>query len=176
MEAEVRSMLPTDVIGAQEVFKQAWLATYPNEEAGITREDIEDHFADYLAPERIQGRVDKLNDLPEGEYRLVASAGPEVVGVCFAEQAEGRNTIRTLYVLPAYQRKGIGSLLLREAIRRLGSEKDTYVDVATYNESARLFYERNGFAETGHRFTTDRFHFKSGAVMPNMEMKRAANR
>lgn len=40
---EVVDATPDDVEGIKRVQAAGWLATYPNEEAGITREDIEEY-------------------------------------------------------------------------------------------------------------------------------------
>lgn len=48
--------IPEDIIQIQEVFYRTWLETYPNKEAGITRQDIEEYFKNCLDPETIQDR------------------------------------------------------------------------------------------------------------------------
>lgn len=42
---------PEDARGIVEVLYKTWLDTYPNEEAGITVDDIEDKFSVYFTEE-----------------------------------------------------------------------------------------------------------------------------
>ena len=52
--------------------------------------------------------------------------------------------------------------------------KDTYVDVAEYNQRAIDFYTKLGFVDTGRRHQEERFRMKSGAIITEMEMVRKA--
>lgn len=58
-------------------------------------------------------------------------------------------TILTLFVLEQYQRKGIGSRLVSEVMRRLKEEKlkMLYVDTLSHNTQAADFYKASGFKE-----------------------------
>jgi ribosomal protein S18 acetylase RimI-like enzyme len=76
-----------------------------------------------------------------------------------------------IYVLPEYQGKGIGKLLWNELSKYLDINKETFVEVATYNENAIKFYEKLGFVDTNKRFTDERFRMRSGGIIPQMEMK-----
>lgn len=57
------------------------------------------------------------------------------------------NRIENLYVLPAEQNKGYGTVLLKHAVRC--SEGVPTVWVLHHNDGARRFYRRNGFREAG---------------------------
>jgi ribosomal protein S18 acetylase RimI-like enzyme len=48
------------------------------------------------------------------------------------------------------------------------------VEVATYNANAIRFYEGLGFVDTGKRMSDPKFTMKSGAIIPEMEMRREA--
>lgn len=53
----------------------------------------------------------------------------------------------------------------------LDKNKETIVQVATYNEKAISFYKKLGFVDTGKRFTEERFVMPiSGSKIPEMEM------
>jgi ribosomal protein S18 acetylase RimI-like enzyme len=170
MGITIAPMCAQDVPGVQELFVETWIDTYPNVEAGITEEDIRDHFKQSLTPETIKRRTEQLRDMPTNERRLIAHADGRPVGLCVATIMEDRNTLLRFYVLPAYQGKGIGTKLWNEMLRCLPADRPTYLEVATYNKKAQRFYEKRGFIDTGVRTLTDRFHFKSGALMPNKEM------
>jgi len=169
--AEIREARPEDVEGIQTVFYQTWLATYPNEEAGITREDIEYRWKDAFSEERLAKRRDELED-PASEPIFVALEDKKVVGICRVESGAEANRIAAIYVLPEYQGVGIGKSLFSAADEYLGGEKDMLVGVATYNANAIAFYTKMGFADTGRRFTEERHRMKSGVNIPQMEMIR----
>lgn len=167
--AEIRKARPEDVEDIQTVFYQTWLATYPNEEAGITREDIEFRWKDAFSEERLTKRRDELKD-PASEPMFVAIEDGKIVGICRVEREAGANRIAAIYVLPEYQGAGIGKGLFFAAEEYLGREKDMLVGVATYNTNAIAFYTKMGFVDTGRRFAEERHRMKSGANIPQMEM------
>ncbi|MCI8402728.1 MAG: GNAT family N-acetyltransferase [Lachnospiraceae bacterium] len=57
--------------------------------------------------------------------------------------------IENLYVLPAEQRKGYGTQLLKFAIRHCAGNPSLWI--LNNNESAYRLYIRNGFKETGNK-------------------------
>lgn len=59
------------------------------------------------------------------------------------------NELSGLYVLPDYQGKGYGRAMLNMAVADRGALK---LDVFGRNRSARVFYQKYGFQETGQRF------------------------
>lgn len=165
---------PDDVEDIEEVFYKTWLATYPNEEFGITVDDIEDRFKDRQAPKGLAERKARIADPRSGSMLLVAKDAGRVVGVCYVVVHADKNQLQSLYVLPEYQGKGVGRALWHEAQKYLDSAKDTIVQVAIYNTNAIAFYERFGFVDTGKRFSDEMFKMKSGAVIPELEMRKRA--
>ncbi|MEN9582943.1 MAG: hypothetical protein RL641_897 [Candidatus Parcubacteria bacterium] len=159
-----------DVEGIQTVFDETWLATYPNEEAGITREDILDRRKGSFDPERLQKRREHFTNPPENQKFVVAKDGNRVVGLCSILREEQYNKLSTIYILPEYQGKGIGKRLWEAVAPFLDTKKDTIVQVATYNKQAIAFYEKLGFVDTGKRFSDEKFRMKSGALIPEMEL------
>lgn len=169
-QIEVAKATPEDVRGIQEVYYQTWLATYPNEEIGITEEDIEDKFRDRFSEDALHRSAEHLLHPSEGETILLAKEGGRVVGVCRAIVRPEINQLQTIYVLPEYQGRGVGTSLWKEAQRYFDPGKDIIVQVATYNFSAIKFYESLGFEDTEKRWMDERFRMKSGAVIPEMEL------
>jgi len=170
-EITIARATPEDVIGIQDVIYHGWLATYPNAEHGITVDDIEDRYKDRHTEERIaQGREQMANP-PDGQTTLIAKEGDKIVGFCRATKHPDRNQLYAIYVLPEYHGRGIGTAMWHEAQQYLDSNKHTIVEVAIYNTKAIKFYGGLGFADTGKRMSNPKFKLKSGAVIPEMEMR-----
>jgi ribosomal protein S18 acetylase RimI-like enzyme len=175
VQIDISKATPDDVLGMQEVFYRGWLATYPNAGHGITVEDIEDRLKDRNLEERLAKRREQAANPPPGETTLVAKWDRKVVGVCRVIQHPDKNQLQAIYVLPEVHGRGVGTKLWQEGQQHLDPHKPTFVEVATYNEQAIGFYKTLGFADTGRRMSNPRFTMKSGAVIPELEMKREAH-
>lgn len=167
---EIVAAVPDDARSIREVQHKTWLATYPSEEVGITKDDIEDYYKDSFTEENIAKRQKRIAEKTTNENYLVAKVNGAIVGFCFSTKDENRNQLGAIYVLPEFQGKGVGTSLWGETLAFMDSSKDTYVEVADYNHNAITFYKRLGFVDTGRRFTNERFTMKSGAMIPEMEM------
>lgn len=161
---------PQDAEGMVKVFYKTWLATYPNEEVGITVDDIEDRFKERFTEESIKKASEKIANPPEGSTTFIAKEGDIIVGVCRILVSEQENRIGAIYVLPEYQGKGIGKKLWEQAQKIFSLKKDTFVSVVSYNANAIEFYKRLGFEDTGKRWNDENFKMKSGTTLPEMEM------
>jgi GNAT superfamily N-acetyltransferase len=166
-----------DVKGIQAVLYETWLDTYPNREAGITKEDIEERFKMRFSVEELAKREKSIRMLTSEMLFLAAKEDGRVVGICRAIRQENVNQLGAIYVLPDYQRQGIGHAFWKRVAEFLGPEKDIIVNVVVYNEKAINFYKKVGFVDTGKRFIDE--HFKmpvSGAYLPEMELVKRATR
>ncbi len=172
MKIKIENAKPEDVRGIAEVFYKTWLATYPNEEYGITVADVEDNYKDSFTAETLEKRRKQILEMPSNTKYVSAKDGDTVVGICRAIKHEDRNQLQAIYVLPEYQGKGIGHALWLEAEKFFDPMKETFVQVATYNKKAIAFYEKLGFKDNGKRFSDERFRFKSGNIIPEMEMSK----
>lgn len=174
MSIAIEEAGPEHVEGIQEVFYRTWLDTYPNEDVGITVEDIEARYKGRNGEERLaKRRADIVNREPHKKY-FVALDGDTVAGLCRVEKNEDGNHLNAIYVLPQYQGQGIGTRLLRAAESFFDPSKDTYLGVATYNQKAIDFYTKLGFSDTGERYTDEWTRMESGAILPEMKMVRKA--
>jgi len=168
---EIRKAKREDVRIIQDVFYKTWLATYPNEKIGITKEDIEERFKKRLSKEAIQKRIEHICDMSGNYLFLVATNGDSVIGVCRLEKTADYFQIMAIYVLPEYQRNGIGKMFWEEAKKYFRKEKDIIVQVAIYNTKAISFYQKLGFTDTGKRFTEENLRMPlNGVAIPEMEM------
>jgi len=161
---------PDDIREIQEVFYKTWLDTYPNEKLGITVDDIEGRYKDAFTDEKLAKGAEKIINPPEGHDFFVARDGEKIVGVCNAVKSEAYNRISAIYVLPDYQRSGIGKLFWNEARKFFDPKKDIVVHLGSYNQKSINFYKSLGFVETGKQWMDENLKMKSGAVIPQMEM------
>ncbi len=172
MNFQIEKAKPEDAEGIRNVLDVTWLATYPNEESGITLEDIKHR----IEKKKEDGAVEKLRETlsktQDNKLSLVAKSGEVVVGVCNLVKNEDKNQLQAIYVMPDFQGKGIGRTFWAEALKFLDPMKDTYVEVAEYNQNAINFYKSLGFEDTGRRFQYERFRMQSGSILPEMEMIR----
>lgn len=166
---------PEDARDIQHLLYTTWVATYPNKELGITVEDVEEQNKIRLTEERIKLAAERIKNLPDTELYLVAKTDGKVIGVCRFVKHPDKNQLQTLYVLPEFQGKGIGTRLWEEGKVFFDTTKDTSVHVATYNTNAINFYKKLGFLETGKEFTNEQFKLPSGTMIPEMEMVIKAN-
>ncbi|MCX6713845.1 MAG: GNAT family N-acetyltransferase [Candidatus Vogelbacteria bacterium] len=162
---------PEDVKEIQDVFYQTWLVTYPNEKAGVTKEDIDERFKNRFSNEAIAKRTDEILDDSGQQLFLVAKDGNKIIGVCFLAKKEDRNQLQAIYVLPEYQSKGIGQMFWVKIKEFFSENKDIVVQVADYNDQAIAFYKKLGFVDTGKRFSEEKHKMPiSGNCIPEMEM------
>lgn len=152
---------PNDSVQIAEVFRTTWLATYPNEKAGITRGDIEERF--------LKGRIP--SESSKAMWIARKDGGGNVVGVVLASQDTTWGKIEALYVLPEEQGCGVGSALLQRVLRWL-PDKSLTVNVATYNTKAISFYEKHGFKKTGKSGFSRGALLPSGKHIPEIELVR----
>jgi ribosomal protein S18 acetylase RimI-like enzyme len=168
----ITSAKPDDVWDMAELLYRTWLVTYPSVELGITIADIEERFKDRHTPHQMAQHRERLASPMPGAATLVARRGDVVVGLCWAVAHRDRNQLHGLYVLPWHHRRGIGRALWREAQKCFNPGKPTLVEVADYNAPAIAFYASLGFVDTGKRLRNPMFIMKSGAIIPEMEMRR----
>jgi ribosomal protein S18 acetylase RimI-like enzyme len=169
-EPQIVKAVPEDALGITTVLYKTWLDTYPNPELGITKEDIEESYKESFSQESLDNQKLNIESTPKNQLRLVAKVNGQVVGVSTVVVNEDFNQLRTIYVLPDFQGKGIGRLLWEEAKKFCDQKKPTIVQVATYNQKALSFYKSLGFVDTGKRWSDPKWKMKSGATIPEMEM------
>ncbi|MBI5457421.1 GNAT family N-acetyltransferase [Candidatus Kaiserbacteria bacterium] len=171
MDIRIRDAVPDDAEAVEQVRYQGWLATYPNEEFRITREDIKELFRPQLSPEGIENRRHKISEVQKTGRYVVAKVDGRIVGFCILIRYEEKNQLRGIYVLPGYQGKGVGKALWQEVRASIDPKMDTYVELAAYNAVAIGFYSKFGFKDTGRRFSNESQKLKNGAKIPEMEMR-----
>lgn len=153
-----------------QVLKTTWLATYPNEEHGISKEDVESRF---LPDESEEGKKIKETRIKRYEdpnyHQWVAKDGEEIVGICTAAKEGDHGRIQAIYVLSTCQGKKVGKKLMEAGLSWLGNQ-DVYINVVSYNQKAINFYEKFGFVKTGKEARDAAALLPSGKIMPEIEM------
>lgn len=169
--AKIQKPTKEDIKGIQDVFYKTWLATYSNEEAGITAKDIEEKFKDRFSEGALEKRLADVLDDSKDHLFVIAKDDNDVVGVCKARKAEECNELQVIYVLPSYQGRGIGTGLWERVVFFFGNERDIVVHVAVYNIQAINFYKKLGFVDTGKRFSEKKLKMPiSGSYILEMEL------
>jgi diamine N-acetyltransferase len=172
MTVQVHDATPNDADGIRQVQQYTWLATYPNAELGITKEDIEAFFHASSSEEAVKrGQVwqQRINSDPL-VHLWVAKHAKRIAGFCLAKKEGTQNRIQAIYVLPEYQGTGIGKRLLQTALDWLGSQQEVVLTVASYNQQAINFYSRFGFVPSGRPAHSRVAKLPSGAVIPEIEL------
>ncbi len=90
--------------------------------------------------------IDKKIAIDDGLF-FVALTGSKVTGTIMAGYDGHRGWIYSMAVLPAYQKKGIGSALLKQAEKKLANLGCLKVNLQIMegNEVAERFYQAHGF-------------------------------
>ena len=77
--------------------------------------------------------------------RRLATGGDKVVGfVHLSTNEDGTKEFEAIYTDPATFGTGLGAMLMEQAMEWVGPA-DTMLTVASYNERAISFYQKNGF-------------------------------
>ena len=153
---------------------ETWLATYPNEAYGITKEDI--LAKDLANPARIdRWKASILRARAAQDIQiLVAKQAGETVGYCLVSRKEGEERyVHGLYVRPSAQGRGSGKALLLAALAWLGEDAPVSLGVAAYNVPAITLYQKCGFVMVAEP-PAPIPPFASGAQMPVVKMTRPA--
>ncbi|MBP7767437.1 GNAT family N-acetyltransferase [Candidatus Saccharibacteria bacterium] len=169
----IEAAKPEDAEAVFNVQRETWLDTYPNEELGITQEDIRKRVEGDNG-ELVQTKIDRWRAVIEtaGDKRVVfvARNEGEIVGFVAPAIMEGQRRIGAIYVLPETQGLGVGSKLIQQALNWHGQAEDVYLHVATYNRIAIDFYKQYGFEITDAEIQDD-FAIQNGyKEIPEIEM------
>ncbi len=170
LETTIEIPKKEDVIEITRVQYEAWLATYPNEIIGITKDDIEYRYKDAFNLENIEKKAEVILNCEQNEKVLVAKYDNKVIGFCYVVKESDHNKLEAMYILPAFHNMGVGTRLWKNIESFFDKTKDTYLTVAEYNNKAISFYNKIGFISTNKSILDERFRMRSGAIMPEIEM------
>jgi len=166
---EIESAQPQDAEAIARIQDESWIATYPNEEAGISVETIRNRRG--VRAERLEQWKGRLENLPDNVHIEVVRKDGKVIGFCKVAKGDAENHIDALYLDPAEKKQGAGGAVFRSGLQWLGDEKAISLEVVAYNADAIAFYEHFGFQAIGAGEGVD---LKNGQTMPDLIMRRPA--
>lgn len=172
MKITIRRSVSNDIYGIREVEKITWLRTYPNGKEKITKEDILKKFEMDKTPAGKKKIEERKKYYKNRNISIcVAQTKDKIIGFCMAIKEERFNRVGAVYVLPSFQRRGLGKLLIEKAFSWLGDKKDILINVARYNKQAIDFYKKFGFVESGKEGALDSAaKLPSGKFIPEIEL------
>ena len=139
-QIEVRRAVPTDAEAIERIVRVTWKDTYADI---ILPENQESLLARWYAPDTLRDAIDR-----KYSCFYIALADDKPVGFAqFVMRKDGDGQLTRIYVLPDWQRKTIGTLLLREGLAALSNQDvhQLYVEVEKENRIGKSFYEKKGF-------------------------------
>jgi ribosomal protein S18 acetylase RimI-like enzyme len=167
---------PEDAEAISELLRITWMATYPNAEAGITKEDIrlrtEGKHGERI-PQNIKNWRKRIETNDGSVAVFVARRHGKIVGMVAPGFIDSRRRIGALYVLPDMQGKGVGGKLMKKALEWHGDKEDIWLNVASYNQNAINFYKRFGFKQTNTSIM-DQGNVYGNTHIPEIELVRRA--
>ena len=144
---EIRETTMADIVAFRHMQTDAWLATYPSLENGVSEEWVKAQVDSRLSEEGLERSKNFIAQVladPSQLHRVAVQYG-KVIGFVHASTLEdGTKEIKAIYVSPSVFRKGVGMLLMK-AVDQWIDGVEARVTVATYNKRATRFYEKNGF-------------------------------
>ncbi|MEZ5811415.1 MAG: GNAT family N-acetyltransferase [Rhizobiaceae bacterium] len=138
-----RTASERDLEAVRALLVDTWHATYDAVYGAARVTEITDDWHSFEALKARLGR-------PNSEF-ILADDGRTIGGMAFASATdEGRTlNLHQLYVRPALQGRGTGSLLLAEIIDSFPQARRITLEVEESNGPAIAFYEARGFRRVG---------------------------
>jgi ribosomal protein S18 acetylase RimI-like enzyme len=167
---EITPIAPIDAAEVKQLFRDVWVATYPNEDEGITIADVDTFFTNQLSEDNIGRFTETISTLPGTHYYFVARIDQKIVGICEVDVLEAENKFNIIAVLPQHQGKGIGYALWQKAYEVMNDANPVPLCVARYSADAIGFYKQLGFVEDGAIPLPEEFCLPSGIVLPEIRM------
>ena len=150
------------------IYRESWLETYPNDELGITKEDLQSNFTDMeQVTTEWRGKIKS-----EARKVFIAQEGAELIGFCVIKFSEEHNELEYIYLLPRCTGNGVGKKLMEPALAALGNQKPIELFGAAYNKTAIGFYKKYGFELTDDQL--DPKPLANGKELPTMRMVKPA--
>jgi len=136
-----------DIPAVRAMQARSWNDTYPNDDAGVSREWVERETAGWLTPEAIEKSYEKLAPLliDSHNFHRIAKVQGEPVALIHASNGPQGQWLEGLYVDKKYHGRGLAQELMAEAFQWLDLEQPITLGVIQYNTRAIKFYQKYGF-------------------------------
>ena len=122
----------------KEVLKKTWVATY----GYLFNENIINKItSDWHSVERLSQSIKN----PESLMLIAKNKSGKIIGLCSTSKNNRILKISRLYVLPKYQKMGIGKKLLEQSILHFKHIYTIALEVEALNTNAIEFYKLQGF-------------------------------
>lgn len=134
-----------DAFEINEVLKKSWLSGMGNKDLGIDEKVLEKEFEFTEVTKANWEKSFQEDNLPgEGFWKAVEDG--KILGFIRAGKSEDKiGKIKSIYVLPDAQGKGIAQKLMETALNWLSDQNEVQIQCAAYNTRAQKFYEKYGF-------------------------------
>jgi ribosomal protein S18 acetylase RimI-like enzyme len=140
----IRRALTEDIPGIRAVLAVTWRDTYSS---FLPESSIAKVTAEWHSPQVLEAEINRSST-----FLGVAESGSHgIVGMVTAHLDADILSIARLYVLPDFQRQGIGERLMKESWRAFPKTRRVQLDVEEQNPKGRSFYRKLGFEEVGVR-------------------------
>ena len=144
MKINIRKTQKKDREEIKDLVKKTWVDTYVY--GNIKKEDILNFFKKSKKKLPIKPQI--ISPAYSNIHSYVAIYNKKIVGVLTLIEKKDYFYLKQLYILPSFQNKKIGSLLLRKAFSIASTSSKIHLEVASYNKKAIGFYKKNGFRRT----------------------------
>ena len=150
---KVRKMIAADAKDMAKLHIATWRATYnnimPSEFlANLSVEKMSRNLEKIIVSEDIMAYIveDTGDQCLNSGYSII---GDIIVGKVRDDELGYNQEIFALNVLPPHQKQGLGKLLLNTMLKNLAFCDKIYLKVVAENYTARNFYKKQGFVDTG---------------------------
>jgi ribosomal protein S18 acetylase RimI-like enzyme len=141
---DIRRAEKGDIAGMKNVLAVTWRDSYST---FLSEASIATVTAEWHSPEVLEAEIDRPST-----YIAVATSAPNEIVAMISAHSQGEVLfVARMYVLPEFQRQGIGERMMEEACRAFPQTKRLRLDVEEQNPKGRAFYGKLGFREVGTR-------------------------
>jgi len=147
----VRKMTTDDTKPIRQLHRRVWLDTYPNQDAGVSYDWVNEKTEAWMTPEALDNskkRFQSILDDEDNQYYRVVEVDGKIRGFVHGSRLDsetGEQTIDAIYIDKSLQGTGVAQQLMDDLLKFLDTSKDTWLEVASYNGRAKAFYQKYGF-------------------------------
>lgn len=138
----IRRALIGDIPGIRSVLAITWRDTYATL---LSESSIAKVTAEWHAPKVLEAEIGRSATF----FAVAENSARDIVGMITADSQDDIVSIARLYVLPEFQRQGIGKELMEASCRVFPQARRVQLDVEEQNLKGRAFYRKLGLREVG---------------------------